>query len=105
MFKNKKALQGFFGILLINALVIGAILLYGQISTADDHSGYEMLFFIMVGFFGIGLIQIPYVLPLCWLISRRKEKDLLKGLLLGAGFSLLMPAAICGGFFGLSNLF
>ena len=39
---------------------------------------------------GIGLVQFIYILPICLYLRRRREWDLMKGVIIGACLSLLL---------------
>lgn len=58
--------------------------------------GYLFIIFLI----GVGLIQIIYVLPLAWWLRRKQQPELLKGVLIGAGLTLLLTC-LTGAYFGL----
>ncbi|MEZ0368415.1 MAG: hypothetical protein ACAI44_04925 [Candidatus Sericytochromatia bacterium] len=97
----KKILLGFFGILVLNAVAAFSLLLAGfgiaQLFTNASQEGYNA---VVVGFIcamSIGLLQAAYVIPLVFYLKRKQQPELLKGMLFGAGFTLLAPVVYCGG--------
>ena len=90
---NKKwdLLKGFFGIILFNVLVV---LCMNYLGTFAGHP-LSSAVISLVGTFLIGLIQIPYVLVAVIILAIKGKRDLLRGVLLGAGLSLVLPLLLC----------
>lgn len=65
---------------------------------------YWMQDYVFVIFIaGVGLIQGVYILPLIWLLKRQNQPDLLKGVLIGTGLTLLL-GGLCWASMGLGSL-
>jgi hypothetical protein len=70
----------------LNGAVIIALVLLGLLGI-QLNQGLTMLFFFAAG---IGLVQFIYILPICVYLRRRREWDLMKGVIIGACISLLL---------------
>ena len=82
------------GILLLMGLHLAAIILgfiIGSISIGGI--GPYIASFLGVGFFGIGIAQLIYVVPAIIVLRRRREFAVLKGLIIGA----IITALVNGG--------
>lgn len=83
-------LKGFAGIglvLLIHLVIFLLLALLG---------GYLFILFLL----GLPVLQLVYVLPLAWWFRRQKQSDYFKGVLIGAGLTLLL-SLIAGLYYGL----
>ncbi|PKL74909.1 MAG: hypothetical protein CVV27_18095 [Candidatus Melainabacteria bacterium HGW-Melainabacteria-1] len=90
--------KGFGGILLLNLLVALALLVASYLLALVFHNdavGMTVMILGILAAIGIGVVQVIYVLPLVFYLKRRQEPELLKGMLLGAGVTLLAPALMC----------
>jgi hypothetical protein len=70
----------------LNGAVIVLLILLGLIGA----SLYEPLTGLIFVAAGIGLVQFVYILPICVYLNRRREWDLMKGVIIGACLSLLL---------------
>ncbi|HEY9839644.1 MAG TPA: hypothetical protein V6D23_04245 [Candidatus Obscuribacterales bacterium] len=66
----------------------GLLVALGVSYLAQD---YLFLYFIA----GVGFFQLLYVLPLAWYLKQKQHAELLKGVLIMAGLSLLLTG-LCG---------
>jgi hypothetical protein len=74
----------------IVATAILAILAYIEFIIAFK---YKIRFFqliVIVYFFGIGITQIVYIIPVLWRLKRQEKFALMKGVIVGAIFTALL---------------
>lgn len=103
-----KLAKGIFGILLLNAVAAVAILMGGFLlagSTSSHEQGMIYSIFGILGAAGIGVLQALYVIPIAIHLRRKAESDMLKGVLIGVGITLLGPLIVCGGLGVFNNFF
>lgn len=101
---NRQHIFGFLGVIGINILLCVGIFWWQKLSVVQgDLGNISRLLTSVLMIVGIGIVQLVYLIPLVCYLLYVKNKELLKGVLLGAGLSLLlglsMPYVVCGGLF------
>ena len=79
------------GILLLMGLHLAAIILgiiIGSISIGGI--GFYIASFLNLGFLGIGIAQLIYVIPAIFILRRRRKFTLVKGVIIGAVVTALL---------------
>ncbi|HEY9839642.1 MAG: hypothetical protein ACAI44_12780 [Candidatus Sericytochromatia bacterium] len=105
---RKKVLQGCFGLFGLNLLLSAGAAplmpsLIKQMSNVSIPANWLLGF--ALAFAALGLAQGVYVLPLALYLKHRQELELVKGILLGAGLTLLSPWVLCTGIVVAANTF
>ncbi|MEG4320985.1 MULTISPECIES: hypothetical protein [unclassified Microcoleus] len=94
MSRRNDEIKGIFlGILLLIGLHVAAFILgsiIGYVSVAIGGIGSSIASFLLLSIFGIGLVQIIYVIPAIIILSRQRQFAVMKGVIIGAVITALL---------------